>query len=161
MLFRSDYGCVAEFLQETVDGFCAILDGLIRGDREVWRAACEDIGILRRKAPWTTDDLYEHMHWFWAPILEPEITFTRDLAAEMVRRNMMTTGEGGRINRWLNIPEGMVFLTRINFGLAGLLASIQARGPWQGIIREYVYDEPPCTELGRLSAATTRTGDPV
>lgn len=156
-----DYGCVAEFSRETVDGFCSILDGLIRGDREAWRAACEEIGILKRGAPWSTAELYEHMHWFWAPVLEPELTFTRDLAAEMVRRNMMTTGEGGRINRWLNIPEGMVFLTRINFGLAGLLASIDAHGPWRGIIREYVYDEPPCTELGRLSAATTRVGEPV
>ena len=59
--------------------------------------------------------------------------------------------------RWdLDVPEGTVFLTRINFGLGGLLANLGARGPWRGIIREYIDDAPPCTELGRLSAATTR-----
>jgi hypothetical protein len=96
------------------------------------------------------------MHWFWAPVLEDEVRFTPELAGEMIRRNTMTTGQGGQINRWCNVPAGMVFLTRINFGLAGLLASFEARAPWRAIVREYVYDEPPCTELGRLSAATSR-----
>jgi len=59
------------------------------------------------------------------------------------------------------VPEGMVFLTRINFGLAGLFASLRARGPWRAIVREYVDDAPPSTELGRLSAATTRSGKPI
>jgi predicted unusual protein kinase regulating ubiquinone biosynthesis (AarF/ABC1/UbiB family) len=153
-----DYGCVAEFSRATVGGFCVILDALIRQDLEAWRRGCEAVGILRQEAPWSTADLYEHMHWFWAPVLAPEVEFTPELAAEMVRRNTMTTGDGGRINRWLNIPEGMIFLTRINFGLAGLLASIGATGPWQGIIREYVYDEAPCTELGRRSAETSIPG---
>jgi hypothetical protein len=55
----------------------------------------------------------------------------------------------------------MVFLTRINFGLAGLFAGLRADGPWRAIVKEYVDGDPPCTELGRLSAATTRTGLPV
>jgi hypothetical protein len=99
--------------------------------------------------------LYEHMHWYWSPVLEGELTFTPELAREMVRRNTQTTGLGGRINQQCNVPEGMVFLTRINFGLAGLLGRLHARGPWRGIVREYVDGEPPCTDLGRLSAATS------
>ncbi len=150
-----DYGCVSEFATETINGFRRILDGLMRDDREDWRSAVEDIGILKREAPWSTDDLYDHMHWFWKPVLAPQATFTTELAGEMVRRNAMTTGEGGRINRWLNIPEGMIFLTRINFGLAGLFAGLEAHGPWQGIIREYVYGEPPSTDLGRQSLASS------
>jgi hypothetical protein len=90
-----------------------------------------------------------------APILEPTVRFTPELAGEMVRRNSATTGPGGEVNRWLNVPAGMVFLTRINFGLAGLFASLEAEGPWQGIIREYVYGVPPATRLGELSLATT------
>jgi hypothetical protein len=84
------------------------------------------------------------------------VLFTPELASEMVRRNTQTLGEGGRINQHCNVPEGMVFLTRINFGLAGLFATLGARGPWRGIVREYIEDAPACTELGRLSAATSR-----
>lgn len=156
-----DYGCVAEFDNAVVEGFKRLIRALDRGDREAWRAATEEVGILLPNAPFTTDELYEHMHWYWAPILEDEVEYTPELAAEMVRRNTMTAGLGGQINRYCNVPEGMVFLTRINFGLAGLFASLRARGPWRAIVREYVDDAPPSTELGRLSAATTRSGKPI
>ncbi len=151
-----DYGCVTEFDEATVAGFKRIIRALIDGDIEGWRAGTEDIGILKRDAPFSTAELYNHMHWFWAPILADEVTFTPQLTAEMIRRNTMTTGQGGAINRWCNVPKGMVFLTRINFGLAGLLASLGARGPWRAIVREYVFDDPPATDLGRQSAATSR-----
>lgn len=151
-----DYGCVAEFSADAVAGFTKVLRALIAGDREAWRRATEDIGILKREAPFTTDELYDHMHWYWAPILEPEVTFTPELAGEMIRRNTQTTGQGGQINRYCNVPEGMVFLTRINFGLAGLMANLRATGPWRAIIEEYIDGREPATELGRLSAATSR-----
>jgi hypothetical protein len=89
-------------------------------------------------------------------VLHEQLTFTPELAAEMIRRNTQTTGLGGQINFWCNVPAGMVFLTRINFGLAGLFASLRARGPWRAIVREYVAGAPPSTELGRMSAETSR-----
>jgi len=150
-----DYGCVAEFGDTSIEAFKRIIRALLAGDHGEWREALVAAGILLPDAPFSTDELYEHMHWYWAPILEHEITFTPELAAEMVRRNTQTTGEGGRINQYCNVPEGMVFLTRINFGLAGLLASLRAYGPWQDIVREYIDDAPPSTELGVLSRATS------
>ncbi len=153
-----DYGCVASFDRAVLDKFGRVIRAVVRRDKEAWRRAVEDVGILRRDAPFGTDELFEHMHWYWAPILEPEVTFTPELAAEMVRRNTQTTGRGGEINRYCSIPEGMVFLTRINFGLAGLLGSLRARGPWQAITLEYVDGNPPATELGRISAAWARGG---
>jgi len=156
-----DYGCVAEFSRETLDGFMRLIRALNDQDLEAWRAATEAIGILLPNAPFPTAQVYEHMHWYWAPILADEVEFTPELAAEMVRRNTMTSGLGGQINKHCNVPEGMVFLTRINFGLAGLLAGLRAKGPWRAIVKEYVDGDAPCTELGRLSAATTASGQPV
>jgi predicted unusual protein kinase regulating ubiquinone biosynthesis (AarF/ABC1/UbiB family) len=150
-----DYGCVVEFSEDAIAKFKRIIRALLADDREEWRRGVEAAGILREGAPFTTDELWEHMHWYWAPILEDEVTFTPELAAEMIGRNTAATGMGGRINQWCNVPEGMVFLTRINFGLAGLLGSLRARGPWRAIVREYIDDAPPATELGRLSAATS------
>jgi len=151
-----DYGCVAEFSETAIANFVRVLRALMAGDIEEWRRAIVDMGILRADAPFTTDELYEHMHWYWAPVLEDELTFTPELAREMVRRNTQTTGLGGRINQHCNVPEGMVFLTRINFGLSGLLGNLRARGPWRGIIQEYIDGAAPCTDLGRLSAATSQ-----
>jgi hypothetical protein len=150
-----DYGCIVEFSDDAIAKFVRIIRALLHNEREEWRAGVEAAGILRPDAPFTTDELYEHMHWYWRPILDDDVRFTPELAAEMVARNTATTGIGGRINQWCNVPEGMVFLTRINFGLAGLLGSLQARGPWREIVREYIENRPPATELGRLSASTT------
>ncbi len=151
-----DYGCVAEFTDAAIAGFVRVLRALLSGDLEEWRRGIVDMGILRADAPFTTDVLYEHMHWYWAPVLSDELTFTPELAREMVRRNTQTIGLGGRINQQCNVPEGMVYLTRINFGLSGLLGSLRASGPWRGIIEEYIDGREPCTELGRLSDATSR-----
>ena len=151
-----DYGCVARFSDETIAAFLRVLHALYARDLNAWRVAVEDLGILQRDAPFSTEELYEHMHWYWAPILEDNITFTPELAAEMVRHNTQTTGLGGRINQHCNVPAGMVFLTRINFGLAGLLANLRAEGNWREIVREYTEGIPPTTDLGRASAATSR-----
>ena len=151
-----DYGCVAEFSDEMIAAFKRIIRALLAGDREEWREALIGAGILMPDAPFTTDELYEHMHWYWEPVLHDELAFTPELAAEMVRRNTQTTGDGGRINRYCNVPAGMVFLSRINFGLSGLLASLGTRRPWRAIVAEYIDDAPPATELGRLSAATSK-----
>lgn len=156
-----DYGCVAEFSEDVVTAFKRLIRALLGGDIDAWRWETEGVGILHPGAPFTTRELYDHMHWYWAPILADRVEFTPELAAEMVRRNTMTSGQGGEINKHCNVPEGMVFLTRINFGLAGLLAGLRAEGPWRAIVEEYVHNRPPSTELGRLSAATTRAGEPV
>ncbi len=156
-----DYGCVAEFDTATIAGFQRLIRALNAGDREEWRRATEAVGILLPNAPFSTDEVYEHMHWYWAPILDEEVEFNPELAAEMVRRNTMPTGIGGQINRHCNVPAGMVFLTRINFGLAGLFAGLRAKGPWRAIVTEYVDGAPPSTELGRLSAASMKSGAPI
>jgi len=150
-----DYGCVVEFTPNTIEKFIRIIRALLADDHDEWRAAVERAGILRPDAPFTTDELWDHMQWYWAPILQDEVTFTPKLAAEMMARNTQTTGISGRINMQCNVPEGMVFLARINFGLAGLLGSLHARGPWRAIVREYIDGAPPATDLGRLSAATS------
>ena len=143
-----DYGCVSEFSAETIAGFVRILRAVMDDQHEEWRAAVEAAGILQTGAPFTTEELWDHMRWYWAPVLDDEVTFTPELAAEMVRRNTQTTGIGGRINKHCNVPEGTVFLTRINFGLAGLLGNLHARGPWRGIVREYIDGAPPARNWG-------------
>ena len=79
-----DYGCVAEFAGETLEGFRRMLRALSAGDLEEWRAASIACGILRDDAPFTTVELYEHMHWYWEPVLHERLAFTPELAGEMV-----------------------------------------------------------------------------
>jgi hypothetical protein len=112
----------------------------------------EAVGYLPEGATLTTEEMWEQMQVYYTFILEDGVTFTPEMSAAMIRQNLNLTGEAGRVNRQMNIPQGVVFTQRITFGFTGLMASIRATGPWKSITEEYVLGGQPCTELGRLSA---------
>jgi predicted unusual protein kinase regulating ubiquinone biosynthesis (AarF/ABC1/UbiB family) len=147
-----DFGCIAEFEPYVREWIDELIRGVLDGDLDRWRKAMEAIGYVPPQNTLTTEEMWDQLKVYYTFILEDGVTFTPELAAALVRQNLQLTGEAGRINRQLNIPKGVVFTQRITFGFAGLMASIRATGPWRSITREYVFGEPPSTELGRLSA---------
>jgi predicted unusual protein kinase regulating ubiquinone biosynthesis (AarF/ABC1/UbiB family) len=54
--------------------------------------------------------------------------------------------------RGLTLPAEHFVLMRAVFLLIGLLGQLRARANWLDIAREWLFDEPPVTELGRLEA---------
>ncbi len=150
-----DYGCVVEFEPQLRDQLNRMIAGVVLGDIEQWRAGMVEVGYVPPGLELETAELWEHMRLYYSFILEDGVQFTAKLASSMVRQNLQLSGETGRVNRQLNIPKGVIFTQRINFGFAGLMASLEAAGPWHSIIREYTLGEPPATALGRESAEHT------
>jgi predicted unusual protein kinase regulating ubiquinone biosynthesis (AarF/ABC1/UbiB family) len=147
-----DFGCVTDFEPRLQTGINELIAGVLTGDLPRWRDALEAIGYVPPGTELTNEELWEQMRIYYTFILEDNVPFTPDVAASMIRQNMQLTGEVGRINRQLNIPQGVIFTQRITFGFTGLMAGIRALGPWRSITEEYVLDGEPCTELGRQSA---------
>lgn len=150
-----DYGCVVEFAPALREQLNRMIAGVILGDLDQWRAGMVEVGYVPPDLDLETAELWEHMRLYYSFIVEDGVRFTPELAASMVRQNLQLSGETGRVNRKLNIPQGVVFTQRINFGFAGLMASLEASGPWHSIIREYTLGEGPATALGRASASHT------
>jgi predicted unusual protein kinase regulating ubiquinone biosynthesis (AarF/ABC1/UbiB family) len=148
-----DFGCITEFEPLLQVGINELIAGVLTEDLPRWRRALEAIGYVPAGVQLKNEELWEQMRVYYTFILEDNVTFTPDIAAAMIRQNLQLTGETGRINRQLNIPQGVVFTQRITFGFTGLMASIQAVGPWRSITEEYVLGRVPATELGRISAA--------
>ncbi len=153
-----DFGCVAEFSPSRRRHLNEMIGGVVAGDLDVWRKGMEDIGYLPPHSDLSTEELWEHMRLYYSFILGDGVTFTPELAGRMVKQNLQLSGDVGRVNRKLNIPAGMVFTQRINFGFTGLMASLRANGPWKSIISEYVAGSLPTTDLGRQSQAWSPTG---
>jgi predicted unusual protein kinase regulating ubiquinone biosynthesis (AarF/ABC1/UbiB family) len=147
-----DFGCISEFSKPLLAGINQLIVGVLTGDHELWRRGMEAVGYLPEGATLTTEEMWEQMQVYYTFILEDGVTFTPEMSAAMIRQNLNLTGEAGRVNRQMNIPQGVVFTQRITFGFTGLMASIRATGPWKSITEEYVLGGQPCTELGRLSA---------
>jgi predicted unusual protein kinase regulating ubiquinone biosynthesis (AarF/ABC1/UbiB family) len=146
-----DYGCVVEFSEERRQQLNAMIGGVVTGDLEAWRAGMVEVGYVPGDLPLTTEELWEHMRIYYSFILEDGVRFTPELAGALVRHNLALNGAVGRVNRQLNIPGGMVFTQRINFGFTGLMAAVEAAGPWKGITEEYVLGRGPVTRLGEAS----------
>ena len=148
-----DFGCITEFEPALQRGINELIAGVVTGDLPRWRAHLEEVGYVPEGVEFSNEELWEQMRIYYTFILEDNVEFTPDVAAAMIRQNLSLTGEVGRVNRQLNIPQGVVFTQRITFGFTGLMASIRAVGPWKSITEEYVLGREPCTELGRQSAA--------
>jgi predicted unusual protein kinase regulating ubiquinone biosynthesis (AarF/ABC1/UbiB family) len=148
-----DFGCTTEFEPRLRRNINELIAGVLTVDLPRWRRALEAIGYVPHGSDLTNEELWEQMRIYYTFILDDNVPFTPDVAAAMIRQNLQLTGEVGRINRRLNIPEGVVFTQRITFGFTGLMAGIRAVGPWRSITQEYVLGREPSTELGRLSAA--------
>ena len=147
-----DFGCITEFEPALRGKINELIAGVLTEDLPRWRSALEAIGYVPEGTQLTNEELWQQMHIYYTFILKDNVRFMPDIAAAMIRQNLQLTGETGRINRQLNIPQGVVFTQRITFGFTGLMASIRAVGPWRSITAEYVLGREPSTELGRLSA---------
>ena len=53
----------------------------------------------------------------------------------------------------LAMPRDFVFVNRIQWGVWSILSQLGACANFHRIHREYLYDEPPATEIGRAEAA--------
>jgi predicted unusual protein kinase regulating ubiquinone biosynthesis (AarF/ABC1/UbiB family) len=151
-----DFGCISEFTPPLLRGINELIAGVLTGDLERWRRGLVMVGYLPESSDLNTEEMWEQMKVYYTFILDDNVTFTPETSAAMIRQNLQLTGEAGRINRKLNIPQGVVFTQRITFGFTGLMASIRAVGPWRAITEEYVLGREPATELGRLSAQHSR-----
>jgi hypothetical protein len=147
-----DFGCISEFTKPLLAGINKLIAGVLTGDHELWRRGMEAVGYVQEGSQLDTEEMWEQMRVYYTFVLEDNVTFTPEMSAAMIRQNLQLTGEAGRVNRQMNIPQGVVFTQRITFGFTGLMASIRATGPWKSITEEYVLGRGPTTGLGRLSA---------
>lgn len=58
--------------------------------------------------------------------------------------------------RWQHLPAEHVFARRAELYTFGLLAQLRAKGNWHRVAREWLYGDPPVTELGELEAEFRR-----
>lgn len=86
----------------------------------------------------------------WLLIDEP-LTVDASLTADMMRRYTALRGADGFES--LTLPAEHFVLMRAVMVLIGLLGQLQASGTWLDVVREWVFDEDPATDLGRQEAA--------
>ena len=132
-----DFGCVKRFRPEHVEAMKAMERAVIDDDDDALLRAFVDTGFLHGKEIPSAEDV---MAWYrpsYEPVLAPQpATYTREFAAEAVRRQFDPLGPWGKIVRAFDLPKDFVFLNRIFVGLNSVLAGLDATADWRALAEE-------------------------
>ncbi len=155
-----DYGLVRSVDDPTLAQLKEIAGSLIADDQARGRAALESIGILNRRTP-EVAAVWEHLRLLNTPILEDRpFTVDRELLQEIGSAGMDPRSESFKTLRKVGVPGVIITLNRMAFGVASLLARLEATANWQAIMREMWFGEESQTEMGRAEQDWLRRQHP-
>lgn len=110
-------------------------------------------GVIDPDAGVTPQECLDYVHAAaeWV-LVDQEITITPELAtgALVLAIDPRATEFTGMKHQML--PPEHVFSRRADFFTFGVLGQLDVTGNWHRIAREWLYDEPPATEIGRAIA---------
>jgi len=149
-----DFGLVKRFTDQELEVFEDMIDAaVLHPDPARFRQVVEDVGLLRRGAPVTTDETSRYFEAFYAIVRDRlPTTITSAYASDLVRRVFDTDSP---IAQHATLPRSFVIIQRINLGLYSILARLHATRCWRSIAEELwpMTSSPPSTPLGEAEAA--------
>jgi len=131
---------------------------VVEGSAAKFRAAVEDLGLLKPDQPFTDEHVMEYFQHFYEFVrIDGEYTMSPEYAAETVRHIFDPGGPYAEIRRNANVPPDFVILQRISLGLMALFGELNATGNWRRIAEELWpwENRPPSTLMGEAIAAWT------
>jgi hypothetical protein len=144
-----DFGLVRAIDPGTLELLLEVVQALITDDRDRGRVALEGLGILNRKTP-EIDAVWEHLKMLNSPVLEDkEVTIDPPMVQGIAAAGFDPRSPAFQTLRKVGVPGVMVTLNRMSFGVASLLARLEATANWQAISRELWFGDESATELGR------------
>ena len=149
-----DFGLVKRFTDEELAVFEQMIDAaVLHPDPARFRTVVEDVGLLRRDAPVSTEETGRYFEAFYALVRDRQPSMiTPTYASDLVRRVFDTDSA---IAQHATLPRSFVIIQRINLGLYSILARLCATAPWRSIAEELwpMTSAPPSTPMGRAEAA--------
>jgi predicted unusual protein kinase regulating ubiquinone biosynthesis (AarF/ABC1/UbiB family) len=149
-----DFGMTRKVPREWVEGEREVFRCALEGDAQGLYEGLVALGFYRRDDPEVTPErVLAHFQavttWYGE---DREVT----LDAAYVRQIFIDIGdmrsEHWPVMRRATIPPERLLATRMEGLTLGVLGQLEARANWHRIAREWLYGDPPATELGRQEA---------
>ncbi|TSD99519.1 AarF/ABC1/UbiB kinase family protein [Skermania sp. ID1734] len=109
-------------------------------------------GVINPDVAVTTEECLDYVYAAsqWS-LVDEELRITPELATGAFLLAIDPRASEFRGMKHQNLPPEHLFSRRAEFLTFGVLGQIEATGNWHRIAREWIFDEPPATELGRLN----------
>ncbi|HEY4917985.1 MAG TPA: AarF/ABC1/UbiB kinase family protein [Solirubrobacteraceae bacterium] len=149
-----DFGCVKRFRREHIYAMGTIGNECVHGDvLGTWRA-CVEAEFLRSSAPVSPEEVFAYwrglLEMFWG---EQPLAFTPEHAASMAEHVFSPRGPAAKVLRHSTPSPEYTVMTRIELGVASLVAHLHARNYWESIAAEFYEGKEPFTEMGKREHA--------
>ena len=153
-----DFGMVKTYSPGEWERLRPCLDGIIVDrDPEALVKAMIDVGFLSAGHGLDPDAVYDYVSTPYRPYLTDEFTFDGEFVRSAMSNIADVRGPQREVMARLNLPVSFVILNRVVWGVSGVLARLEARGPWRAMLLEYLTpDAPPATAMGAAEMAWWR-----
>jgi len=146
-----DFGCVKYFPQQMRRDWKALISAHLSEDRAAFKRQLLALRFIRAEDNLDAESLYDYFNYFYEPFhLDRQFTYTREYNAKSFGMIFKPQGKFATLGKRFNMPPDFVFVNRIQWGVVSLLANLAASANWHRIHREFHYEDPPSTELGRI-----------
>ncbi len=149
-----DFGCVKRFPDPMIATWTELVRAHLEGRRGDFRDLVVQLGFVPADSSIDTDLLYDYFRYFYEPFHEDRVfTFTQEYNSRSLAMVFRPEGKFAGLAKRLNMPPDFLFVNRIQWGVYSILARLGATANWHRMHREYLYGDPPSTELGELDRA--------
>ena len=144
-----DFGMTKKLDNEQIALQQRAFDAASRDDPEAFRAALVDLGFIKNPSKLDAERLMEHMMavggWY---IEDREIEISARRVMKIIESTNDPRSEYFDLMRRESLPAEELMGRRMEIGVVAVLGQLRAKRNWHRIMREWVYGDPPATELG-------------
>jgi predicted unusual protein kinase regulating ubiquinone biosynthesis (AarF/ABC1/UbiB family) len=144
-----DFGMTKKLDHEQIVLEQRVIDAAFHNDPERFRAALHELGFIKNPSKLDAERLMEHMMavggWY---IEDREIEITPRRVMKIIESTNDPRSEYFDLMRRESLPAEELMGRRMEIGVVAVLGQLRAKRNWHRIMREWVYGDPPATELG-------------
>src|SRR3954451_5420640 len=147
-----DFGMTKKLDREQIVLEQRAFDAASREDPEAFRQALHDLGFIKKPSKLDAERLLEHMRDVggWFVMEDHELEITPRIVMKIIESTNDPRSEYFDLMRRESLPAEELMGRRMEIGVVAVLGQLRAKRNWHRIAREWVYADPPATELGEL-----------
>src|SRR3954467_10892867 len=144
-----DFGMTKRLDAEQIELEQLAIDAAARRDPEALREALHDLGFVKNPSRFDAARLMEHVMVVGGWYMEDrEIQLTPERVMKVIEATSDPRSPYYDLMRRESVPAEELMGRRMETGVLAVLAQLRAKRNWYRIMREWVYADPPATELG-------------
>jgi predicted unusual protein kinase regulating ubiquinone biosynthesis (AarF/ABC1/UbiB family) len=151
-----DFGCVKVLPERQRRRFVAMIRAAIDGRKHEMRDLMAELGYFAGGSTLSADEAYLWMAEVLYEMLVPQpVTYTQETSRRAIRAFIDVRSPDHPIRR-MSIPDGLIFLSRVNLSMNAILATLGATVHIRSILADMDGLAEPITPLGKLHDAWVR-----